>query len=403
MKNRRIALIACAIVILIISGVIYIAGRLADSDADISAEEITEKGSQTENDIQKQQESYTSDPQIQVDHIDITEEERERIEGLMDSVGDCSRDIYAAADKGNLQNIVLAEATVHEMAGAVAAQGRAVTCGSYDFNMLNYEKTDECLRDAVNGKSSETEFFQITTSGRIMYFGLESKQKNLVVTYANAAFNKNLELHIQQMEKFKVYDWSYTEKGWLIWEKALSQNHEMDMHSFFRILPLDEKCRQLGNEYIRPVSYFSNNLFLVDWDGSSLDKIEFNDLYEFLYKIKYGESVNTDDIQNGIGKEDFENVIRTFFDISAEELEKLAGYDFDKGLYPWEPIMAWNHVKQFQPFPEVVKCVDNQDGTYTLYVEAVFVEEGKDCSFHHTVIMRKERVVCLAHIKEVEK
>src|SRR5699024_10688886 len=145
-------------------------------------------------------------------------------------------------------------------------------------------------RDAVNGKASETEFFQITTSGHIMYFGLESKQEDLVVTYANAAFNENLELHIQQMEKFKVYDWSYTEKGWLIWEKALSQNHEMDMHSIFRILPLDENCRQLGNEYIRPVSYFCNNLFLVDWDGNSLDKIEFNDLYEFLYKIKYGES-----------------------------------------------------------------------------------------------------------------
>ena len=41
--------------------------------------------------------------------------------------------------------------------------------------------------------------------------------------------------------------------------------------------------------------------------------------------------------------------------------------------------------------------------SYTLYVEAVFVEEGKDCSFHHTVTMRKEGGVCLAHIKEVEK
>lgn len=193
-----------------------------------------------------------------------------------------------------------------------------------------------------------------------------------------------------QIEKFKAYDWEYTEKGWLIWEKALSQNEEMDMHSFFRILPLEEKCREFGNKYIRPVSYFCNNLFLVNWDVDSMDKIEFNDLYDFLYEMKFGRNLDEEKIQAGIEKGEFESVIQTFFDISQEELESFARYNSQQGIYPWEPIGAWNRVQQFQPFPEVVKCTENQDGTWTLYVEAIFVEKGSDCYFKHTVTMKEE-------------
>ena len=41
------------------------------------------------------------------------------------------------------------------------------------------------------------------------------------------------------------------------------------------------------------------------------------------------------------------------------------------------------------PVPEVVKCEENGDGIWTLYVEAVFVEEGTDCSFQHEVTMKE--------------
>lgn len=45
------------------------------------------------------------------------------------------------------------------------------------------------------------------------------------------------------------------------------------MHVFVRIRPLEDVCREMGNEYILPVSYFCNNLFLADWDeGSSFSR-----------------------------------------------------------------------------------------------------------------------------------
>ena len=121
-----------------------------------------------------------------------------------------------------------------------------------------------------------------------------------------------------------------------------------------------------------------------------MDKIEFNDLYDFLYEMKFGRNLDEERTQAGIEKGEFESVIQTFFDISQEELESFARYNSQQGIYPWEPIGAWNRVQQFQPFPEVVKCTENQDGTWTLYVEAIFVEKGSDCYFKHTVTMKEE-------------
>ena len=330
-----------------------------------------------------------ADDGYETDYIDIKENEKQNIKNLILDLGGVCKDIYIRADKGEASNVVLDEETIHAMVETAAARGWAVTCGSYDYNMLNYEEVDQALGDASEGKASQTEFYEITTSGYFRYFRLSAEDQELTVTYANASYNDDMDLQIRQLEKFRVYDWEYTEKGWLIWEKALSKNQEMDMHSFFRILPLDEKCREMCDRYILPVSYFCNNLFLTDWDAGSMDRIEFNDLYEFLCEMKYGEKLDEEAAAGGIPKAQFEEVVLTYFDISVEQLEKYARYDAAAGVYPWEPVNAWNRVRQVQPFPEVVRCVEDQDGTLTLYVEGILIVAGDDCAFRHRVTMRE--------------
>ena len=334
-------------------------------------------------DVQKAEDDYKTD------YIDMEEDEKQSVRNRMSGLGVLCKDAYIHADKGGASNVVLDEEAVHAMIETAAAQGWAVTCGSYDHNMLNYEDVDRALKGAAEGDTLQTEFYEITTSGYFRYFRLSAEDRELTVIYANAAYNDNMDLQIRQLEKFRVYDWEYTEKGWLIWEKALSKNQEMDMHSFFRILPLDEKCRELCDQYILPVSYFCNNLFLTDWDAGSMDRIEFNDLYEFLYEMKYGEKLDEEAAAGGIPKAQFEEVVLTYFDISVEQPEKYARYDAAVGVYPWEPVNAWNRVRQVQPFPEVVRCEENQDGTWTLYVEGILIVAGDDCAFRHRVTMRE--------------
>lgn len=337
----------------------------------------------------KMSDGRKTEDDYETDDIDIESDEKQSVRNRMSELGALCKDIYIRADKGGSSNIVLDEETVHTMTETAAEQGWAVTCGSYDHNMLNYEEVDQALRDAAEGESSQTEFYVLTTSGYFRYFRLSAEDRELTVTYANAAYNDDMDLQIRQLEKFRVYDWEYTEKGWLIWEKALSKNQEMDMHSFFRILPLDEKCRELCDQYILPVSYFCNNLFLTDWDAGSMEKIEFNDLYDFLYEMKYGEKLDEEAAADGIPKAQFEEVVLTYFDISVEQLEKYAHYDAAGGIYPWESVNAWNRVRQVQPFPEVVRCEENQDGTWTLYVEGILIVAGDDCAFRHRVTMRE--------------
>ena len=181
-------------------------------------------------------------------------EEKDISDRLRKMVGKCKR-IYSQADKGNASNIVLEEETVHTMIESIAEENVAITCGSHDYNMLNYKQVDDALSLAKTGENTETEFFVINTSGVWIYNKLQFKNKDLYVTSATAAFDDNMSPHIVQIEKIQVYDWNYTDKGWIIWEKALSRNQEMDMHVFYRILPLDEQGRELGNVLHRLVTF----------------------------------------------------------------------------------------------------------------------------------------------------
>ena len=285
----------------------------------------------------------------------------------------------------------LDENTLHEMIESGAAEGLSVTCGNRDYNLTNYEKVDAALKKAQEGKAAETEFYQVNSVGIFRYYRLQFEGNELFVTSASAMLDESMEAEIRQLEKIQAYQWEYTKKGWLIWEKAPSRNQEMDMHIFCRILPLDEQCREITERYIEPVSYFSNNLFLEDWDTACMEKIEFNDLFDFLFPMAFGKPLEEESYTDGIPKEEFETVIGRYFDITAERIERIAGYDGSTGRYPWTAVGFWNRVQQLQPsFPEVVRCEENEDGTITAYVEAVSTEEGTDCYYAHAVTLRRK-------------
>ena len=315
-------------------------------------------------------------------------EEKEMKEYLEEALKKCEP-IYGKVKKGDSDNLVLSEEIVHEMINILSKDGTAVICGNHDSDMKNFEQVEKAILQGKKGKNLETEFFEINKDGYFFFYRLFFQKKELIITSASASFNENREAEIHQIEKYSPYSWKYTEKGWLIWEKECSPNQEMDMHILYRIRPLEEKCRVAAQNYILPVSYFCNNLFLTDWNEENMDKICFLDLYDFLYEMKYKKEIDKGQYKNGVPKKEFEEVIKTFFDLSTEQIEKYARYNPVTGTYPWEPIGMWNRVQQFLPFPEVVNYIENEDGTITLLVEAVFQEEGTDCSFQHRVTIKK--------------
>lgn len=360
---------------------IFVLFMLTGCEKQEKTEEISNGTSQRNETINEQEENKD----YEIKNLEISDIEKKQAVDSAFQILEQTRAFYELLYEENQGNGIFAEQNVHEMVETIAKDGTPVTCGSYDYNMMNYAPVDDVLKEAKKGKSGDIRFVEINTSGTLIYHHLQFQECKLTVLTVIVTFNEDMEKVLQQVEKIQVYDWQYTDKGWLIWEKALSRNREMDMHVFYRILPLDEKSRYWGNICITPVSYFCNNLFLVDWNQNNMEEIEFNDLFDFLYQMKYGKSMDREQFVSGIPKEEFEKVVKSYFDISTQELEKIARYDGENNVYPWEPIESWNRISQFQSFPEVVKCVENQDGTLTLFVEAVFQEGGTDCLFEHEV------------------
>ena len=317
------------------------------------------------------------------------EQQIEKIKGQLCSVMDTCQEIYLEASKGEAENVILEEEMVHKMVDLIAEEGRSVTCGGHDLNMRHAKKVEEAILQGERGENAKTEFYEVNKDGYFFYHQLQFKDHKLQVTSASASMDQKGEKRIHQVETFYPYDWKYTDKGWIMWEKEQSKNQEMDQHVFYRVRPLEERCRKACKQYIQPVGYFCNNLFLTNWDETNMESVHLNDLYDFFYEMK--EKKEIEEIEReGILKEEFEEVVTSFLPLSVEEIEKYACYDKESGMYPWEPIGMWNREQQFLPFPEVVNYEENEDGTITLTVDAVFFEEGTDCSFRHKVTIREE-------------
>lgn len=329
-------------------------------------------------------------PDYKVKTIDMSRNDKERMAEQLFTVMESCRPVYEEAETEDVYNVILEENIIHRMTAQIAGDGYSVICGSRDENMKNYERVDDCLKKAQKGKASETDFYSVNINGIFRYYKLTFEEKRLFVTFVSATYAKNGKPMVQQMEKIQAYAWEYTEKGWLIWEKALSRNPEMDMHIFYRILPLHEKCWEIAEKCIRPVNYFGNNLFLMDWDEGSMEKIEFNDLFDSLYFMETGTKPEKERYENGIPGEELEDIAGKYFHITAEQLRQYAAYNEETGTYPWLAVNGWNRIPQMKPFPEVVSCTENEDGTLSVCVEAIYVEEGRDCLFRHVVTLSQE-------------
>ena len=322
--------------------------------------------------------------------VSMSQEEKSRIrETVLQAVEGCG-DIYQSVDKGSADNVVLKEEDRHRLTDCLAGQGYASSCSSNDYNMRGAEALDEVLRQAELGKSVSTEFFTVTKSGTFEWRRLEFDAGELVMTYASAACEKGRGPNISYMEKVQMYDWRYTEKGWLMLEKAKSKNHELDMHSMYRVLPLTEECREYCRNYIEPVKYKASNLFLTEWDEGSMDKIVFNDVFDILYEMEHGQAYDDRQSPGKVPAALYEAVITSWFPISAEKLQQMPGYHEEEKSYDWTAVGLWNTSHQSQQVPEVVEVRHHQDGTVTLVVDAVYILEGQDAAFTHEVTMKPD-------------
>lgn len=211
----------------------------------------------------------------------------------------------------------------------------------------------------------------------------------VTVTNTIIDWNKKQEPYVVDMVRYQAWKWEYTKKGYLFYERYIPDGMEADGTVGIRVLPLDEELRKLCEDYIEPIGYEANNLFLVEWDEENFQQVNFNDLYDILYRIDQGSLPDSTQYPNGIGRSEFEDLIGKYFSIPAEQLREQAGYNSQTGTYPWTQIAGSNAAVWVERDPEVVDYGDNGDGTITMTVDVVCPQLKKDKLFSHQVTVRK--------------
>ena len=75
-----------------------------------------------------------------------------------------------------------------------------------------------------------------------------------------------------------------------------------------------------------PLGYALNNLLITNWDNQNYTELDFYDLYEKMYYMKYGKQVpyeaNYGGAEYEVPEDEFEEVIKTYLPFSNSEIEK---------------------------------------------------------------------------------
>ena len=231
---------------------------------------------------------------------------------------------------------------------------------------------------------------------------LKTEDGNVNVVRGYYEYDQNGSLQNRSTVSYPADFWQYTEEGYLIFEGSsfseesyiltLSDTPE---HTMLRILPLDEKCREYNRKYILPVGYEQNNLFLCNWSEDDFGDLDFYDLFDRFYPMMHSQPVPYMADENlGVGavyqvpEGLFEKVIRAYFNMDRETLRSKTTYISELAAYEYRPRGFYEVEYPDIAYPEVVSYTENEDGTVTLYINAVYPSGNMSKEFSHTTVIR---------------
>ena len=298
------------------------------------------------------------------------------------------KEIYEEAKKDDTLHT---KEVISQIIETLGEEGCCAVDSENRINMTNADTAEKFCETAQNGEEGACSFFQVTDEGGFIRYDLLSQDGKMEVKRSNLSWTAEGEPAAEQVDAYTAEAWNYTEKGYLFLELARPAGFDGPSgHTAMRIAPLEEELRQWNERCILPVGYGGNNLFLTDWDRGSLQKLCLYDLYEPFYEMKYGEEkvfdakVGTKEYE--IPSEEFESVLETFLPVDKSLLQMEKGYD------PAEDCYLYRQRGQYDiggnpdtPYPEVVACEKEEDGTILLTVEAVWKKGNTDRAFTHMV------------------
>ena len=260
------------------------------------------------------------------------------------------------------------------------------------INMANAENAEMFLSEVAENRDAGCTILRVMYDKSFVRFDFKSGGNNVMITRRFYVRENNCFVEKNE-ENYKAYTWKYTD-GYLFFERYRMGGYDGDSaYTALRVEPLDEKLRVLNRKYIKTIGYDSNNLFTTNWDESDMNKINYYDIYEALYKMKYGMSSPYSDegVTYMIEGKLYEKVFQEYLPVSTDVLQHVNVYDVSRQMYQYRTRGMFDHsVTPLVPFPEVVDAEYNADGTITLIVNAVSEKDESGRLFTHKVAIKEK-------------
>ncbi len=316
----------------------------------------------------------------------------------IEKIIECCLDIYEkAADEKRDVDLEMTRSIINQF----GKNGYPAVDSKNQIDMTEADKVVQFCKMVEAREESHITIIEVDYLGGLIKYDLQTKDGNVDVTRNYYRYD-NGKMRRESTGSYQANRWEYTEEGYLMFSGDWF-SEELDVltlgeaveYTALRVQPLDETCRELNRKYLLPISYKRNNMFLVDWSEDDFGELNFYDMYDILYPKVYGKymSYAAGDNMGGsavyrIPREEFENVIMTYFNIDSETLQSKTIYYSEDATYEYRPRGLYEVEYPEHPYPEVIGYSKNSDGTITLTVNVVFPYAGDSKVYSHEVVVR---------------
>lgn len=345
-----------------------------------------------------------SDEAPEVSDIEITQQDREvysfdnNDSVSTECIAEILSDIYEeAVDMNTLGSLDM----MRRMVARLGENGYVAVDSGNQIDMTQAEQAFDFCK-AVDEKEMDELTIIVVMEMGIRKFDLKTEDGNVNIVREYYQYDQNGSLQNRSTVSYPADFWQYTEEGYLIFEGSYFSDESYILtlsdtpeHTMLRILPLDEKCREYNRKYILPVGYEQNNLFLCNWSEDDFGDLDFYDLFDRFYPMTHSQPVPyMADEDLGVGAvyqiqgELFENVIGAYFNMDRETLRSKTTYLSELAAYEYRPRGFYEAEYPDIAYPEVVSYTENEDGTVTLYINAVYPSGNMSKEFAHITVIR---------------
>lgn len=286
---------------------------------------------------------------------------------------DSFRDIYEQASRSGALNSL---ETQEKIIARLGEKGWCASDADNQINMENSEILEDFLSAAEAGEEADATVLLVMEGGSVIYYDLQTQDGSISAQRCTLYWDDGSP-KAGYYEAFTAEKWCYTESGYFFFDQYRMPGYDGPPGEIgIRVKPLDADCREYNRKYVIPVGYNRNNVLISDWsEYDGFGSLNFYDLYDLMYRMKYGTEAPYPYAYTGAEYEipaaEFDSVLQSYLNISTDTIRSRTVYYPGNDTYQYRPRGLEDAEYPYPPYPEVTACETQADGTLKLTVQAV--------------------------------